>query len=161
MPKISKLSYKWRIRKGEKLSGVVRHEVKYIDFLVDNKSIKDSLDQKNDNVGRLGHGCFGDDNRIIDKHFIKFIPDLKSGRILLYLCPECGDVDCGAITFKLETDKYIIWKDFGFEVTYYNDNKKERVNFYDKKVKFYFDKDDYIKFFKNLEKYLKEYYDKN
>jgi hypothetical protein len=34
----------------------------------------------------------------------------------LYVCPECGDLGCGALTAKVGRDgDYIVWSDFAFE----------------------------------------------
>jgi hypothetical protein len=42
--------------------------------------------------------------------------DLESGRVMLYVCPACGDIGCGAITCNIidKGDK-IIWSNFDFE----------------------------------------------
>jgi hypothetical protein len=50
-------------------------------------------------------------------------PPLGSGarrppgdRVSLYVCPECGDVGCGAVTLKVEfAVEEVIWSDFGYE----------------------------------------------
>ena len=45
--------------------------------------------------------------------------DLPSGRVSLYICPECGDLGCGAVSVALEPDgEDIIWKEFGHENDY-------------------------------------------
>ena len=28
--------------------------------------------------------------------------ELESKRVMLYICPECGDIDCGAVTIILK-----------------------------------------------------------
>jgi hypothetical protein len=41
---------------------------------------------------------------------------LDPGRVMIYACAECGDIDCGAITAViLDLGDRIVWKDFGFE----------------------------------------------
>ena len=46
-------------------------------------------------------------------------PELASGRALIYVCPECGDVDCGAITANIvDYGDRIVWKNFGYETDY-------------------------------------------
>jgi hypothetical protein len=43
-------------------------------------------------------------------------PDLKSDPVLFYVCPECGDIGCGAITGRIEEQSGgVIWSDFAFE----------------------------------------------
>jgi len=44
--------------------------------------------------------------------------DFPNERRSLYVCPECGDIGCGAVTVAIEKrDNSIIWRDFGFENT--------------------------------------------
>ncbi|GHB64436.1 hypothetical protein [Persicitalea jodogahamensis] len=46
-------------------------------------------------------------------------PRLITGRVPLYVCPECGDLACGAITAEvLDLENKIIWKAFGYENDY-------------------------------------------
>jgi len=46
-------------------------------------------------------------------------PDLAHGRTTLYICPECGDLGCGAITVLIERGPgVVIWKDFGIQNNY-------------------------------------------
>ena len=42
--------------------------------------------------------------------------DLPDGRVSLYVCPECGDLGCGAITASLEFDSDVVtWRAFGIQ----------------------------------------------
>lgn len=46
-------------------------------------------------------------------------PDLASGRVPIFICPECGDLGCGAITVVVERHRdTVIWRDFGWDVNY-------------------------------------------
>ncbi len=46
-------------------------------------------------------------------------PDTASGRVLLYICPECGDLGCGAFTVRVsKTNSGYIWSDFAHENGY-------------------------------------------
>ena len=45
--------------------------------------------------------------------------DLPNDRRSLYVCPECGDLGCGAVSVVIEAaGDQIIWRDFGFENNY-------------------------------------------
>jgi hypothetical protein len=36
----------------------------------------------------------------------------------LYVCPECGDLDCGAVSLVVERGPaVVIWRDFAFQST--------------------------------------------
>lgn len=38
---------------------------------------------------------------------------------MLYVCPECGDIGCGAITVNiLDLGDRIVWRDFAYETNY-------------------------------------------
>ncbi len=45
--------------------------------------------------------------------------DLQEDRVTIYVCPECGDSDCGAVTAKVfDRGDRIVWQDFGYETGY-------------------------------------------
>ena len=44
---------------------------------------------------------------------------LPSGRVLLFVCPECGDIGCGAIAVRItRSGSDVIWSDFARENGY-------------------------------------------
>jgi hypothetical protein len=46
-------------------------------------------------------------------------PDTERGGILLYICPECGDIGCGAYSVLVEkNDAGYIWGSFAYENGY-------------------------------------------
>ncbi|MBO9555978.1 hypothetical protein [Cellulomonas sp.] len=45
------------------------------------------------------------------------VPQLTSGRVLLYVCPACGDVGCGAVSAVMDrSEQTVVWRDFGWDV---------------------------------------------
>jgi len=45
--------------------------------------------------------------------------EFPNDRVALYICPECGDLGCGAVTAKISVhDDVVTWSDFGYENTY-------------------------------------------
>lgn len=41
------------------------------------------------------------------------------GRTPLYICAECGDVGCGAVTAEIEVlEEQVVWRRFGYENSY-------------------------------------------
>jgi hypothetical protein len=42
-------------------------------------------------------------------------PDTEDGRVLLYVCPECGDIGCGAYAVRVERGSGVVrWVDFAY-----------------------------------------------
>src|SRR5580692_1963851 len=98
-----------------------KKEVEYLDFVVSGRSLKSILGLENaDYVTLIGYGT--------NKEFVKQIFNifrlkeksyLATGRVMIYACPECSDIDCGAITAViLDLGSKIAWKDFGYETGY-------------------------------------------
>lgn len=47
------------------------------------------------------------------------LSDLPSGRVPLFVCPECAAYDCGLVTAKIErVGESILWSDFRWERDY-------------------------------------------
>jgi hypothetical protein len=48
----------------------------------------------------------------------KFTGKLETDKVLLYVCSDCGDFGCGALTAKISFHKKtIVWSDFVYENT--------------------------------------------
>jgi hypothetical protein len=46
-------------------------------------------------------------------------PSTDSGRVLLYLCPECADIGCGAYGARVSRESGAVsWNDFAYENGY-------------------------------------------
>jgi len=91
---------------------------KYLDFIIDRKSLKDLLNRGNaDLISPFGWA----ENKAYEKEILREYrlqkpPELQTGRIMVYVCPECEDVGCGAITFAIkDLGDRIQWLDFGYE----------------------------------------------
>jgi hypothetical protein len=47
-------------------------------------------------------------------------PDFPSGRVSLYVCPECADLGCGAVAVRTRrTESVVVWSDFELEYNYH------------------------------------------
>lgn len=45
--------------------------------------------------------------------------DASDGRASLFVCPECGDLGCGAVTVRVDKGADTIsWREFGYENSY-------------------------------------------
>jgi hypothetical protein len=104
----SNLELRWRVRSG----GGGRTERRYLDFVVDGTSLYDRLGV-GDQVTALG--CWPVE---AEREYIRQLLS-PSGRVPLYVCAECGDLGCGAITTVVEwTPDGVVWRDFAFENNY-------------------------------------------
>lgn len=104
----------WRIRSG----GGGRTEQRYLDFVIDGQSLGTLL-HCGDMIGCLGWGRLVYEAEMADVLLLKKPSPLETGRVMLYVCPECGDIGCGAITALVEqTEDYFVWRDFGYENDY-------------------------------------------
>ncbi len=109
-------------RPGENFkNGSTKADRKYIDFIVSGQSLGQLFGLPEfDLIGTFG---WIENKEQENKQVNEFLgiekPELESGRTCFYVCPECGDIGCGAITAKIEvTDRSVIWKDFAYENNY-------------------------------------------
>jgi hypothetical protein len=110
MAKTSVLQLAWRKRAG----GGGRTEREYLDFVVDGQPLSEKLG--GDLASCLGWFVPAENAKVVNKLLLKEPADLPNNRHCLYVCPECGDLECGAITAVIERrGDEIIWCDFGFQ----------------------------------------------
>jgi hypothetical protein len=100
--------------------GSGKHGCFTVDFLVDGQSLYELLlVDKLDLVGRFSKGAQTWNEESADIFLAKQPADLENGRTMLYVCPECGDIGCGAITLTIiESDDVYSWTEFGYENNY-------------------------------------------
>lgn len=120
-----------------------------IDFIVSGQSLGELVNQSfPDQIGVLG---WMGDNAFESQQINEFLglisPALPTGRTLFYVCPECGDIGCGAITAEIEfTVQGVIWKEFGYETDY----SEPELKGYTYIGPFVFDRNEYVTFFREL-----------
>jgi len=149
------LSYKIKIRPSENLGGATKKQRIYFDFTVDGKSLFELLEmQQYDMVGAICISEYIDYEKekisefLLDKNF-----GLKDERVIIYGCGECLDIDCGAITAKIDkVNDTIIWKEFAYE------NGYSETNFYkyEEIGSFVFEQKAYQNVFKEIEHYIEQ-----
>jgi hypothetical protein len=90
------------------------------DFVVDGRSLADLLGaSEGDRVGRLDR-----DDREGNAQSIRVLTGEAAGdfgpdRVMLFVCPECADLGCGAITAALRSNgDGFQWSDFKYENSY-------------------------------------------
>lgn len=112
--KFATFELRWRTRSG----GGGRTERRYLDFIIDGQSLQDRF-EPSDHV--TGFGCWIPEfeRGYIQQLLARVPPESPTGRAPIYVCGECGDLGCGAITAVVErnTDGFI-WREFVFENNY-------------------------------------------
>ena len=147
---MEKLKLSLEIRKGEKIEkGSSKTERQYLDFIISGKSLGQILNIQDKNlIGPLGWGEKTDyEQRQINEFIGIEKPELKPDRTKFYVCPECGDIDCGAITGTIHfSENHVVWKDFGYE----NSLSEPDFETYRNIGPFTFDRIEYFKIFEEL-----------
>lgn len=110
---ISTLDVVWTTRLG----GGGRTERRYLDFVIDGATLSSLLNA--DFISPFGWLNASEHEASIKRLLRKSPPDMAQARTSLYICPECGDLGCGAVTLLVQREaNAIIWKDFGVQNNY-------------------------------------------
>jgi hypothetical protein len=90
----------------------------FFDLIIDGNSLFDQfVDAKSDLASSFGFYNDANLNIRIVNEFLKIQkPELESERTMLFVCKECGDIGCGAITVEIEKkDNSYVWKSFAWD----------------------------------------------
>ena len=129
------LGHSLLFRKGQREDGAGTTERVSAEFFVDGEPVLALLVK---NYG--GHsdfmGCFvkgfpeanaEQANRLMGRHE----PNTATGRVMLYICPECGDIGCGAYSVEVHrTTGVCEWRSFAYENGYEEARPVEAVGPY-------------------------------
>ena len=101
-------------------NGTSKSERHFLDFVVDGESLWEALGRRHDMVSILCVEYSADETaKAVGRLFLSEKADLPNGRRSVFVCSECGDLGCGAITAVVERQGEIItWKAFGYENNY-------------------------------------------
>jgi hypothetical protein len=109
------------IRAGtQNANGTFKSERHFIDFVVDGQSLWEALGERHDMVSILCAEYSADETaKAVGRLLLHEKADLPNDRRSFFVCSECGDLACGAITAVVERQgDTITWKAFGYENTY-------------------------------------------
>ncbi len=100
--------------------GLRQSPVTYLDFTIDGERVHDlvarCVGHEPDDVSALQNAWPGEAADSIARLLGLSDPDLPDGRTSLYVCPECADLGCGALTAFLRfTATTVEWSDLGFQ----------------------------------------------
>jgi hypothetical protein len=117
----SSLRLEWRLRPGSDAGSVgSQTERRHLDFVLDGVSLYALVDAgRYDLVGLLGWAGPEVDREARDTLLLSRPGPLPSGRVALFICPECGGLGCGAVAARIElAGRRYTWSDFAFENDY-------------------------------------------
>ena len=109
------------IREGTQYAnGTSKSERHFLDFVVDEKSLWEALAERHDMVSILCAEYSSDETaKAVGRLLLNGKADLPNDRHSFFVCSECGDLGCGAITAVVERQgETITWKAFGYENAY-------------------------------------------
>ncbi len=110
---MSSIELKERKREG----GPNLSEVIYWDFVVDGVSLFDRVE--GDFASCFGWFLSEQNDKAIRRLLLIDDADFPDNRRSVYVCPECGDLGCGAISVVIEKmGNSIVWRDFGYQNNY-------------------------------------------
>jgi hypothetical protein len=111
---LDELDFAPAVRAGERN----RHERRYYDFTINGRPLRTMLDP-GDNVTPFGWLAREQEVSFARPLLLRAPSPMPSGRVPLYICPECGDLGCGALTARVVEDhESFAWLDLAFETDY-------------------------------------------
>lgn len=95
---------------------VNKQERWFYDFTINGKPLLSRL-PPHDHVGVFGWLSREDERRYARQLLLKEPSELQSGHVPLYVCPECADLGCGALTVEVSfrDDDCVVWSSFGWD----------------------------------------------
>jgi hypothetical protein len=102
----------------------------FLDFTFDGESLRSELAQRgfSDMVGPLWTSVHGRQlwPETVARLLGKASGDAPGNRVSVFVCGECGDLGCGAVTVRLElSDGLVTWSDWGYQNNYEDEISRE------------------------------------
>jgi len=98
----------WRDRQVDGAPGRTRR--RFLDFHADGQSLYEAIDE--DLISCLGWFTAEEDEHAAQRLLLAAQPDVDR-RVAVYVCPECGDIYCGALTVMIERQGgEFVWRDW-------------------------------------------------
>src|SRR5215204_5050187 len=137
---MSTIELKWR----EREIGNAQTPRKFLDFVIDGESLYDKL---GDVISPFGWFLPEQDQIEVNRFLLIEQANFSEGRRSIYVCPECGDLGCGAVSAVIEqVGNRIVWRDFGYQNNY---DGNVLFDDYRELGPFAFDADEYTSAFKS------------
>lgn len=126
---ITKLELIPATRPGFKIpNGTYKSERNFLDLLIDGQSLWEKVGRAEDTVSIFCREyALYESIKAVNRLLLTDEADFPNNRRSLFICAECGERACGAITALVQNeDGALVWSDFGFENTYENDIQLEK-----------------------------------
>jgi hypothetical protein len=105
------------LKRSKRSGGGGQTEREYLDFMIHGVSLREML--KTTNITSLGWLPSPWAERSVLRLLGKEPSDFPDNRQSLYVCAECADLGCGAISVVVERQSdEIVWRDFGYQNSY-------------------------------------------
>ena len=107
-----------RRREGERhANGTYKSARTFLDFVVNGQSLWEALGKKHDIVSVVcAEFSVEETAKAVNRLLLADGADLPKDRRYLFICPECGDLGCGALTLEVDKENgQIVWRNFGYE----------------------------------------------
>ena len=119
----SRLQQAIRHRQGFSGQEITVAERDSVDFIIDGYSLVSRLDAArrwgNDHMSCFVKGFANENALAAARLLMEEAPDSPTGRVILYVCAECGDIGCGAYTVRVSRrEEFWTWSDFAWENGY-------------------------------------------
>ena len=101
-------------------NGTYKSERHFLDFAINGQSLWETVGKSRDTLSVLCREYALDESiRAANRLLLTEKADFPNDRRSLFICPECDNLGCGAITVSVVREgSAIVWRDFGFENTY-------------------------------------------
>lgn len=91
----------------------------FADFVVDGVALSSVVRKKADLIPVLGWGAEKVQDDVVNRLLLSLPSEFPGNRYALFVCPECGDMSCGAVTAAIERDgEAVVWRDWGYQNDY-------------------------------------------
>jgi hypothetical protein len=100
--------------------GSFKSQRRFLDLVVDRVSLWECLGKPHDLVSVLCADFVESETlNAAERLLLKSEADLPNNRRSLFVCAECGELGCGAITVSVKRAvDSVVWSDFGYENNY-------------------------------------------
>lgn len=110
-------------RPGSSSGGCTVTERNYLDFRIDGCSVLNILTSTDgthsDFMTPFVSGFPQQNQTFVADLLCRDLPEGGAARVIIYICPECGDIGCGAYSVEIErSDIGIVWGSFAYENGY-------------------------------------------